>query len=421
MIEEKFPSLDEARNLLSEFFAANSGAQISPFKDGEKDLLITMPWEDSSLSFLIEEDFVKTAEILNNTILPPRLSAIYHKESKELEIIWTAFKLGSSQDDVKNRKFNFEFKQKNYECSFGAASDRLNFIAKITLPVGVSETNYRNLYSFSSLMKKGPSAAGNFDHPRSFIVKNIEWNESEVIDFIFHLNFYLKYFDSLSPIVMIHSKNSDEIVASKTRYIFDKFPEHITSSVIDENLLSFWHYASDGDPMLRFLLYYRILEYAAFHFVTAEVKEKIKKILISPQMRSDVAKSIEDIASAVGSSKIQESQKITALSRNCIDPKVLWKDIHANKGFFSKPTEFEGGFVVKPAISKTQTEATFDSAAVEQLMARFRDIRNALSHGKDQEHGGVIRPTPNNVKLFLPWVHLIGTAAAEVVLYKNAT
>lgn len=58
---------------------------------------------------------------------------------------------------------------------------------------------------------------------------------------------------------------------------------------------------------------------------------------------------------------------------------------------------------------------------MDQVSDAFRKIRNALSHGKDQETTGVIRPTPKNVNLFQPWVHLISAAAGEVVLYKDVT
>jgi hypothetical protein len=200
-----------------------------------------------------------------------------------------------------------------------------------------------------------------------------------------------------------------------------KFPEFVESSTVDENLLSFWSFADSGNPMLRFLLYYRILEYAAVHFIDDGIRSELKKLILTPDLKNDLGLSIEKMVSAMSVSKLADSQRLRSLVRASVNPELLWRDLDANKEFFSKDTNFEGGFCVRSPIGKNDTLSTFGVNGVERLADRFRDIRNALSHGKDQEKGGVIRPTTGNGQLFGPWVHLIATAAGEVVLFKDAT
>lgn len=67
------------------------------------------------------------------------------------------------------------------------------------------------------------------------------------------------------------------------------------------------------------------------------------------------------------------------------------------------------------------TLADWKSRGFESITRSLRDIRNALSHGRDQRTSSVIVPSSRNLHYLQPWVNLIAVVAGEVVLYKDAT
>jgi hypothetical protein len=119
------PRVAAARTALKQFLDSNqsSGASVTEIDgpDGKKILVVSKPWGDPSVLLSIPDDIVAFAATLNNLILPQRYSAIWHRNTKSLEILWTAFRASSALVDVVNRKFKFTFRQKEYSCEFGAA------------------------------------------------------------------------------------------------------------------------------------------------------------------------------------------------------------------------------------------------------------------------------------------------------------
>ena len=113
------------------------------------------------------------------------------------------------------------------------------------------------------------------------------------------------------------------------------------------------------------------------------------------------------------------SKKFNLLLRECVDPALLWKDIEANIGSFSTDTVFDGGLTIPKLVGPKETEENWIIKGCEVFTSSIRKIRNALSHGKDVETSGVIMPTVRNMRILLPWVHIMATAAGEVVLYKD--
>jgi hypothetical protein len=88
--------------------------------------------------------------------------------------------------------------------------------------------------------------------------------------------------------------------------------------------------------------------------------------------------------------------------------------------FFTSPTTFDGGFVLDPLLPKNPTEDHFCHSGIPQFSRFIRDIRNALSHGRDIRTVSVIAPTHRNFSLLEPWVILMNVAAGEVILYEDA-
>jgi hypothetical protein len=422
--QAKLPTVDEATAKLADFFELNPYSTLAATDSGD-DLEILTPWGDASVVLEIEDGFELLSEALNAVKLPERFSALWHKDDKRLEVIWTAYKLPESQKEIHTRSFVFAYCGTEHKCEFGKSSERLMTIARHTKPRMISDTNHRNVQSFAAYERLRKRDGGipheSFDDPRSFWISDVEWDEVKVVEMVNHLNFHMRYFDGQTPTVLVHPATNEPMVPKRTRYIRGDFPAHIDCQALDENMLSFWSFAESGNPMLRFLLYYRILEYGAYHFVEDEVREELKRIILAPDLKSNVNRSIGSMMSAMGAMKLSDAQRLRALVRRAVRRELIWRDLKANIEFFSKDTSFDGGFTVRAPIGKNHTEESFSANDLEKVVDRFRDIRNALSHGKDQETSGVIRPTPENVNLFRPWVHLIATAAGEVVLHGTHT
>jgi len=416
----KVPPIEVATAALARFFELNPYSTLEAMGE-EGALEIQCPWGDRSVALEIQDEFDELAAALNGVKLPERFSAIWHEADKRLEVIWTAYKLPKSQHEIFDREFTFKHAGLEHKCQFGPSSETLMTIAFHCKPRMTSDTNHRNMQSFSNyaqLSKENSEIShDSFDIPRSFWIGNIEWDENKIIDIAQHLNFHLRYFDGLAPSVIVHPLANEPLILKKTRYIRGDFPEHIESGFLDENMLSFWAFADTENPMLRFLLYYRILEYGAYHFVEDEIRDELKRLVMTPDFRSNVNRSIGTMMNIMGASKLSDAQRLRALARKAVNRELIWRDLEANLDFFCKDTCFDGGFTVRAPIGKNHTKASFSANDLEKVVDRFREIRNALSHGKDQETSGVIRPTPENANLFRPWVHLIATAAGEVVLH----
>jgi hypothetical protein len=147
---------------------ASAMAALKPFLDenplasivemerpaGTKILAIERPWGDRSIALVIPENIETFAGVLNNLLLPTRYSALWHRDTKDFEILWTAFRLSGNAAEIVGRNFSFKFRGKEYNCGFSRSSDSVFVLAKAIRPLGQSETGYRSrtkLQSRSSL------------------------------------------------------------------------------------------------------------------------------------------------------------------------------------------------------------------------------------------------------------------------------
>ncbi|RYG38875.1 MAG: hypothetical protein EON93_01125 [Burkholderiales bacterium] len=419
---EQLAALQQAAiDALAPFLKDNPPASVEV---SETAVRVVEPWGDNSLAFDLRPDFAELAEALNAIRLPKRLSALWHKDTQDLEVIWTAYKLPKSQQEIDGRKFVFNYKGKTYNCSFELSSDRTKTLGSNMIALSNSPTSFRNLQEFRTYanIPEDMRSRYGYDAPRSFWIRNVKFDDEYITELVTNLNFYLTYYDDRCPQVLVHEPREPDAITQRTRYVAGSFPEEIESADLDSTLLSFWNSADrTPDPMMRFLLYFRIIEYATTHYIDGAIKAELRKILLSPNLRSNIPSSLEKIVSSLTLSKIEDTQRFKALIRQCVDPKLIWRDVRANQAFFSKDTKFDGGFTVKALVHADDKEQTFCTRGLDSFSDSVRKIRNALSHGKDQETAGVITPSTRNLKLFQPWVHLIATAAGEVVLYKDAT
>lgn len=406
---------------LSSFIKANPYSSIGKAND-EMDAIIR-PWDDESLVILIPEDEIEQKElikVLNKVVMPKEFSAIYHAKSKRLEVIWTAYRLPQEMDDVKTRQFDFNFNGNTHTCRFDSASPELVRIAKYAYPVAVSETMFRNIQSLSQYAKnKNPDKLPpSFIAPISFWINNVDNEPDKLVPLINNINFYMTYYDHMSPVILVHQDDKIEREISSSRYAFGKFPEKIKGRELNSTLKQFWFAGRTGDEARRFTYMYRIIEYASHHYIDVQVRSSLKKTLLSPHADVNDPDFIEQIVADVNKNKADEYARFEMLFRATVDMERLWSAVNVNLGFFAERVEFDGGFCLEPLVAPGCRKDDFINCG--HLPKRFRDIRNALSHGRDQKTGTVITPTKRNGRLLQPWIPVITTAAGEVIMFHDA-
>jgi hypothetical protein len=140
-------TLDEAKLALANFLEANTKSAVIKTSGDKGVLVVQTPWGDSSILLRLPDDPAALIDALNNLLLPERFTALWHKDTNDIEFIYTAYPLNGTQWDVRERKFNFTFRGKEYRCEFARSSDRLLTIAENSMFVGPSNSEHRNLPS----------------------------------------------------------------------------------------------------------------------------------------------------------------------------------------------------------------------------------------------------------------------------------
>lgn len=415
--------LKTARKLFAPFLANNPDSLVLELDIAEfesKPIVVSKPWGDDSLALMVPTDKPhEFASALNHLYLPPRLTALYHKDTRQLEVIWTAFKLDEEQSELVGRKFQVKIGNKKVDCKFDRSSDRLLAIARNSLPLKISGTEFRNLRSFALYANKDneePSAS--IDQPISFWIEKLTWKDDEVVSLIEHINFFLRYYDSQSPMIVIHPK--DGMKFSARRYLEDTFPSSIVSKPLNPALVSFYFAAQGVSVSQKFLNHYRIMEYVAYHHIETETKKSVKRIMSQPSVLHNIERAIDEVIGLVREQKqTRDVERLIGCAEEILDPVPLWREVCAHSEFFSSPTEFEGGLIVERLANNPKLDSSPPEKFLKNLCGSFASIRNALAHGKDLKTGKVIVHSDRNTNLLRPWAHLIALAAGQVVLYES--
>lgn len=400
---------------LSDFFENNP---FSEFKFEEGEAFVERPWGDKTLSIQIpsEVDERKSiVEVLNGITLPQELSGILHKETGQLEILWTAYRLKSHSLEVKDRKFSFRWNGRDRACGFDKSSDAALTLARHCLPVSnASSTDHRNIVSFHL-------SANEIDHPMletpmSFFVDCDGLKHDEMMLMLSNLNAYMLYFDRRTPRILMHSI-AESVFESNSRLLEDEFPAKISAKDIDGNLLSYWTEAfNTKDEVMRFLLMYRIVEYASFSFIEGETLKAVRRELSKPSLPHRIDSTARKLTEVIAQSKeIDQINRVQNMIASLVDLERLWGCIEKNLDYFKDEQKFDGGYVVKPLVSGKCDFETWKPNAVRNTFDRLRMLRNALAHGQDGSTRGTIRPTRQNAQLLVPWLNVLETIASDVM------
>lgn len=326
-------------------------------------------------------------------------------------------------DPVRSRSFAYQFKQHPYQCAFAPASEALTQIALCTRSLGpASDANYRNLTSIRQFLKlrerpEGDSISKSYE-VTSFWIRSCPLPDDELVVLSKTLNFYMRYFDRATPVIVIHAPSEPTTPFIKRRYARDTFPKGISAKVLDSFLLSLWEAASSStEQARRFVSFYQILEYAGFYYIRETVSRDLKRILGAPDITDQYREAVKDILDIMVDERQDDESKIDAVASQFVKPSHIWPDIEKNIAFFSQDTIFEGGLVIPKLVVQTWTCNDFETAWHPKLITALRQIRNALVHAREKRASKCIMSTRANQRLLGPWCLLIENIASQLMIY----
>lgn len=415
---EQQNTMDDLRASLCEFFGNNPDSKLIE-KGGS--FSISMPWNIPSIELAVSLQEKDLLGALNEVCLPQRFTAIYHRKLKSLEVIWTGFYLANH--DEHNRCFDFFYNKKKHKCGFRAPSSNLLRIAAAYRMCPDGSTDNRNLESFKlyqELQQLDPESVHlKKTKPICFWVEEIEWEENYVVGLARHINFYLRYFDKQSPMILIHEAAvSEQGQKQGLRYPYGKFPDEIAAHQVDSYLLGLWEGAANAnDPFRRFLYSYQILEYASFYYLDETTTQAVRRALKRPDAQSSFEETVAMILDATVGTRIGDDDRIMAVLRQCVEPEILWDEIEPSRDYFSQPIYFDGGFALEPFIKKDWGLEDFKMAWMPKYAYFLRKIRNALVHSRESRMSTSIAPTRINHKKLQPWIAPLSNTAMQIILF----
>ena len=413
----------ELESMLGEFLTSHPGSSVEA-EDGE--YWVAKPWGDETVTLTLDDDAEALAKALANVLLPSRFSAIYHRDTREMEFLWAAFLVDTEEDpDLVGRKFDLHFDGAVHECEWGNSSDRLITIARAAVPdAAPTATYWRNLSFYSRYIKALDDYAGSQPQQevgvaRSFWVRNLDWSEDRVTELARHISYYMKYYDIQTPIVSIHEEEQTQALGKRSRYPHGDFPTTIVGRRLDPYMLGLWETALlETDAFLKYLYCYQILEYATYYFLKRETASSVRRILVEPDVcaRPEVAtvRVLEILGQEMGK---PEDQKLRELIREHVRPSEVWDALEPNREFFTQETVFDGGFRLDPLVGPSDNDCDcWAKTGVSRLADQLRYLRNALAHARDARGGGILKPSQGNYHSVRVWLQPMQVVATEVVL-----
>lgn len=408
---------------LATFFENNTASDIKKTKKG---YYIVTPWNDNSIRFLLEKEYqAKLINVLNNIILSPRFTAIYHSDTKTMEYIYTILE---TDDLCFSRQFEFALSGKKYHCKFAESSECLLLLSQsFRRTRNYPQADYRNLLEYREYMEyksgKQPLLEDYFTGmvPISFYVSKFnKFDETEILQVSQHLNFFMQYYDRDCPIAIIHPVEIESTIKSKQLKLIDTtFPKSISSRKQDPFLLELALEALKVKEIrLQYIYYYQILEYAAFYYIDHEIRRHLLKLINSPDIQSYPEKYLPSILEKVTELNQGEDPKIDRIVQVRCEPEVIWREIQQNRDFFLNKQEFDGGHVMDCLITEDMTIDSFIKVAWHpNVIKNLRNIRNALVHGREKRVSQIISPSKQNDLKLRPLVNLIRRIAEQVIIY----
>ncbi len=405
---------------LEEFLSRNPEADVAA---GAHEPSLSRLWGDEAIEIPLRNDDDELIEVLNAVRLPPRFTAIWHEDTSEFEVIFTVLR---KEDPILKRKFEFHYKGICYRCSFEPSSPRLRSIARTARPSGIaSRPDFRNLlpyYRYERSLEEHPDTNyAKHGRPTSFWIRGIgNYDDDYIGGLVRNLNFHMSYFDQHTPTILIHEepvtlRKVDDIHPPHTGY----FPDTLSGQDIDQHLLVLWESAEAGDPFLRFIHYYQILEYAGFYHVKYQIQREVERAIAAPDAMSRPDHIAQRIIDALSEERRSDDQKISAIIEECVDTKEMWDVVKGSLADFSSEVKLDGGFTLPALVSTAISYDDFARSWNREFARALHQVRNALVHARESRQSTMIAPTTANRTRLSPWLIPLSRTAARVMLYSR--
>ena len=408
------------RAKLQAFLSRNPEADV---RIGGRKPSVSRLWGEEAIEIPLRSDDEELFQALNAVRLPPRFTAIWHEDIGEFEVIFTVL---NKENRLLGRKFTFRYRGGCYDCGFGPSSQRLRTIARKARPSGsASHSDFRNLqpfYRFEHMLEEHPDEAYVTNRlPISFWIRGIDgYDDDRIGDLVRNLNFHMAYFDGRSPTILIHEESvTFHSVNDAHRPDIDSFPDSLFGQDIDQHLLILWASAQLGDPFLRFIQYYQILEYAGFYHVKDKVRREIERAIAAPDAASRSDRVAQQILDAISADRMSDDSKINAIIEECVDPREMWDLLDGSLAAFSEAVELDGVFILPALLSSSTGYEDFAQIWNRQFPIALHRVRNALVHARESRQSTMIAPTTANRERLYPWLLPLSLTAARVMLYSR--
>lgn len=394
-------------------------------KNEKNKTIIEKIWEDASLR--LEYDNNEDLQFFSDLQFPKELAAILHIHSNLFEFIFTCI---SEEDQIKNRRFEFNFQNKKYVAYFDKPSKNFVKLVKGFKPSGErSETYYRNLELLHDYYNQDPNDNLMIKYfkdktPINFFIKG-EFSENMIdnIKIFEHLNIFMSYFDRETPQILIYKKNQKDDKEKYNIPCFSKlnhFPSNLNISFIDPIILDLLNEAMETKSIrLRYIFYYQILEYYSYYFLDNTIKRKINNIIRNPDLIDNISKYsnfiIEELKDVTKQNK--DSARLNILIKEFCNFEDIKMEINSNIDHFIQDIEFDGGLIIKKLLKSKEEINSPSNSIMDEIIARIEKIRNVLVHLREMRENKVIHPTDKNNRLLLPNLYLI-RRIAEIVSIK---
>jgi hypothetical protein len=405
---------------LAPFLSANPEAKVIPTDDFP---IIRTPWGDETIILRVTDDVESLIRSLNNLRLPPRFSAVWHLDSYDLEFVFAPL---PNNDPLLGRSFLFRFNGKQYKCEYAQTTNAILQISSSSRPVQPpSDTNHRNLGNIEPFLRhekrrKESGTSSNYAIT-SFYIRNLQCDEDDLVNLAKHLNFYMRYFDRRSPVILVHEAPIIQPTTEQPiQFPFGEFPHTLSGNQLDPYLLSLWESAANTtDIFRRFLYNFQIVEYAAFYYLRDELSRNIRQILGAPDLPSKLDHSTRQILDIMVEEKTPDEAKFNAVIQNYVDPSVIWNEVQPKATFFSQSTEFDGGCIISPLIQQDWSYDIFKSTWIPKLPDTLRKLRNGVVHSRELRQAKCILPSSHNNQLLRPWATAMSAIANQIIVHGN--
>ncbi len=380
-------------------------------------------WNDDS--FFLRFDKEENLEFLNNFEFPQELMAMYSKEENFLEIFASPI---NPDFDLIKRSFKFYYKGTEFICSWKTPTEYFKKIAKaFREDKEESKTSYRNLRQFRDFYRidELPSFMSKYLEDKKpfnfFIEGDLSVIEDKLIEFCKTLNFYMNYFERLTPNIQIFPKTHDKENYNLPCYtIFDTFPSEINAVEIDDILLEIISVAHNtNDIRLSFIFYYQILEYASYYFLKSDIKYKLITLLKRPDISFKSEEYSKNIIEEFKNHFKQndDKAKLDTLISEHITISDIKLELQNNMPYYSKKIEFDGGYVVDPIVKNETVDIDqLADSTIKSIKENIVGIRNSLVHLRESRENKVILPTAKNDDLLIPYLYLIRRICEKIII-----